>query len=164
MTSPSSLKSLSFWTKWIFKIEKSLMNHLLLTLFDQPIRSQIIRNTISFWSFLLFHLSLLWSSFHFSFLLVSFAELEMRSVFVLAAILAVAFASCPVSNDFFDPTHIRISLVSWYLETIFLSPMCSVGFIEKSLAGNYLFRTGMPKYENGVCFSSANQLFIFSTT
>lgn len=42
--------------------------------------------------------------------------------------------------------------------------MCSIGFIEKSLAGNYLFRTGMPKYENGVCFSSANQLFIFSTT
>ena len=55
-------------------------------------------------------------------------------------------------------------IVSWYLETICLSPMCSIGFIEKSLAGNYLFRTGMPKYENGVCFSSANQLFIISTT
>ena len=44
------------------------------------------------------------------FLLQFSSVTKMRSVFVLAAILAVAFASCPVSNDFWDPTHIRISL------------------------------------------------------
>ncbi len=55
------------------------------------------------------------------FLLQFSSVTKMRSVFVLAAILAVAFASCPVSNDFWDPTHIRI----WLLNPTLLND-CSI--------------------------------------
>ncbi|KAK8814399.1 hypothetical protein WA158_008261 [Blastocystis sp. Blastoise] len=53
----------------------------------------------------------------------------MKSLIYFILFVTLVSASRPVCNDDFDPTHIR--------------------FIEKTPAGNYLFRMGMPKYPNG---------------